>query len=149
MKKYLILLVGLVLVGCNSTNNYANKKTVISNMSDFLKVNESVCSKYKSSDKKLYGCGTSTSKDFELAKAKALLQAKVIVSDSLSNSIIKSENQKIKEDTKSGITREYTSNETNQIFETNLNNYKIVYDKTFVQSGKYRSYIVIEYKLDS
>ena len=31
------------------------------------------------------------------------------------------------------VTREYSSNETNQIFETNLNNYKIVYDKTFVQ----------------
>ena len=97
----------------------------------------------------IYGCGTSTSKDFELSKSKALLQAKVIVSDSLSNSIVKSESQKIKEDTKSGITREYISNETNQIFETNLNNYKIVYDKTFVQSGKYRSYIVIEYVLDS
>ena len=84
-----------------------------------------------------------------MSKSKALLQAKVIVSDSLSNSIVKSESQKIKEDTKSGITREYISNETNQIFETNLNNYKIVYDKTFVQSGKYRSYIVIEYVLDS
>ena len=59
------------------------------------------------------------------------------------------ENQKVKEDTKSGVTREYTSNETNQIFETNLNNYRIVYDKTFIQSGKYRSYIVIEYVLDS
>ena len=147
--KYLTILIGLLLVGCNSTNNYANKKTVISNMSDFLKVNESVCSKYKSTDKIIYGCGTSTSKDFELSKSKALLQAKVIVSDSLSNSIIKTENQKIKEDTKSGITREYSSNETNQIFETNLNNYRIVYDKTFVQSGKYRSYIVIEYTLDS
>ena len=147
--KYLTILIGLLLVGCNSTNNYANKKTVISNMSDFLKVNESVCSKYKSTDKIIYGCGTSTSKDFELSKSKALLQAKVIVSDSLSNSIIKTENQKIKEDTKSGITREYSSNETNQIFETNLNNYRIVYDKTFVQSGKYRSYIVIEYILDS
>ena len=147
MKKITILILGLLLVGCSQ--NYAEKKTVISNMSDFLKVNESVCSKYKSTDKRVYGCGTSTSKDFELSKSKALLQAKVIVSDSLSNSIIKTENQKIKEDTKSGITREYSSNETNQIFETNLNNYRIVYDKTFVQSGKYRSYIVIEYNLDS
>ena len=116
-------------------------------MSDFLKVNESVCGQFKSTDKILYGCGTSTSKDFELAKSKALLQAKVLVSDSLSNSVIKSENQKVKEDTKSGIVREYTSNETNQIFETSLNNYRIVYDKTFVQSGKYRSYIVIEYDI--
>ena len=148
MKSILIIFFGLILVGC-SQSNYAKKKTVISNMSDFLKVNEAVCSKYKSTDKKIYGCGTSTSKDFELSKSKALLQAKVIVSDSLSNSIVKSESQKIKEDTKSGITREYISNETNQIFEINLNNYKIVYDKTFVQSGKYRSYIVIEYVLDS
>ena len=148
MKKIIILLIGLALTGC-AQSNYASKKTVISNMTDFLKVNESVCGKYKSSEKKLYGCGTSTSKDFEIAKSKALLNAKVIVSDSLSNSIIKNENQKVKEDTKNGVTREYSSNETNQIFETNLNNYKIVYDKTFVQSGKYRSYIVIEYTLDS
>ena len=148
MKKVIVLLIGLVLTGC-AQSNYASKKTVISNMTDFLKVNESVCGKYKSSEKKLYGCGTSTSKDFEIAKSKALLNAKVIVSDSLSNSIIKNENQKVKEDTKNGITREYSSNETNQIFETNLNNYKIIYDKTFVQNGKYRSYIVIEYKLDT
>jgi hypothetical protein len=148
MKKVIVLLIGLILTGC-AQSNYASKKTVISNMTDFLKVNESVCGKYKSSEKKLYGCGTSTSKDFEIAKSKALLNAKVIVSDSLSNSIIKNENQNVKEDTKNGVTREYSSNETNQIFETNLNNYKIVYDKTFVQAGKYRSYIVIEYKLDS
>ena len=148
MKSLLVLLVGVMLVGC-SQSNYAKKKTTISNMSEFLKVNESVCSKFKSNDKKIYGCGTSTSKDFELSKSKALLSAKIIVSDSLSNSLIKSENQKVKEDTKNGIVREYTSNETNQIFETNLNNYRIVYDKTFVHSGKYRSYVVIEYILES
>ena len=148
MKSILVLLVGLMLVGCSQTN-YAKKKTTISNMSEFLKVNESVCSQFKSTSKKIYGCGTATSKDFELSKSKSLLNAKILVSDSLSNSLIKTENQKIKEDTKNGIVREYTSNETNQIFETNLNNYRIVYDKTFVQSGKYRSYIVIEYVLES
>ena len=148
MKSILVLLVGVMLVGC-SQSNYAKKKTTISNMSEFLKVNESVCSQFKSNDKKIYGCGTSTSKSFELAKSKALLQAKVLVSDSLSNSLIKNESQTIKEDTKSGITKTYNSNEVAQIFETNLNQYKIVYDKTFVQGGKYRSYIVIEYKLDT
>ncbi len=148
MKSMLVLLVGVMLVGCSQTN-YAKKKTTISNMSEFLKVNESVCSQFKSTSKKIYGCGTATSKDFELSKSKSLLNAKILVSDSLSNSLIKTENQKIKEDTKNGIVREYTSNETNQIFETNLNNYRIVYDKTFVQSGKYRSYIVIEYVLES
>ena len=148
MKSMLVLLVGVMLVGC-SQSNYAKKKTTISNMSEFLKVNESVCSQFKSNDKKIYGCGTSTSKSFELAKSKALLQAKVLVSDSLSNSLIKNESQTIKEDTKTGINKSYTSNEVAQIFETNLNQYKIVYDKTFVQGGKYRSYIVIEYKLDT
>ena len=148
MRTILVLLVGLVLVGCSS-KNIAKNKTIINNMSDFLKVNEAVCSKYRSTDKVLYGCGTSTSKSFELAKSKALLQAKVLVSDSLSNSLIKNESQTIKEDTKTGINKSYTSNEVAQIFETNLNQYKIVYDKTFVQGGKYRSYIVIEYKLDT
>ena len=148
MKSLLVLLVGVMLVGC-SQSNYAKKKTTISNMSEFLKVNESVCSQFKSTSKKIYGCGTATSKDFELSKSKSLLNAKILVSDSLSNSLIKTENQKIKEDTKNGIVREYTSNETNQIFETNLNNYIIVYDKTFVHSGKYRSYVVIEYILES
>ena len=148
MKSLLVLLVGVMLVGC-SQSNYAKKKTTISNMSEFLKVNESVCSQFKSNDKKIYGCGTSTSKSFELAKSKALLQAKVLVSDSLSNSLIKNESQTIKEDTKTGINKSYTSNEVAQIFETNLNQYKIVNDKTFVQGGKYRSYIVIEYKLDT
>lgn len=148
MRTILVLLVGLILVGCSS-NNIAKNKTTISNMSDFLKVNEAVCSKYKSTDSKIYGCGTSTSKSFELAKSKALLQAKVLVSDSLSNSLIKNESQTIKEDTKTGINKSYTLNEVAQIFETNLNQYKIVYDKTFVQGGKYRSYIVIEYKLDT
>ena len=148
MKHLIIIVFGLMLVGC-SQSNYAQKKTVISNMSDFLKVNESVCSKYKSTDKKMYGCGTSTSKDFELAKSKALLQAKVIVSDSLSNSLVKNESLIVKEDTKTGITKSYNSNEATQIFETNLNQYKIVYDKTFVQSGKYRSFIVIKYSLET
>ena len=147
MRTILVLLVGLVLVGCSS-NNIAKNKTTISNMADFLKDNDAVCSKYKSTDSKIYGCGTATSKSFELSKSKSLLQAKVIVSDSLSNSLVKNESQTIKEDSK-GISQSYNSNEVSQIFETNLNQYKIVYDKTFVQNGKYRSYIVIEYKLET
>ena len=72
MKSILVLLVGVMLVGCSQTN-YAKKKTTISNMSEFLKVNESVCSQFKSTSKKIYGCGTATSKDFELSKSKSLL----------------------------------------------------------------------------
>ena len=49
MRTILVLLVGLVLVGCSS-KNIAKNKTIINNMSDFLKVNEAVCSKYRSTD---------------------------------------------------------------------------------------------------
>ena len=45
MKIIIIITVGLILAGC-SQSNYASKKTVISNMTDFVKVNESVCGKY-------------------------------------------------------------------------------------------------------
>ena len=148
MRIILVFLFGLVLVGCSS-NNIAKNKTVISNNADFLKINEQICNKYKSNDNKLYGCGTSTSKSFELSKSKALLQAKVIVSDSLSNSLVKNESLIVKEDTKTGITKSYNSNEASQIFETSLSQYKIIYDKTFVQGGRYRSYVVIEYKLET
>ena len=92
MRIILVFLFGLVLVGCSSNNLAKNKTTISSNM-EFLKINEQVCKKYKSTDDKIYGCGTSTSKSFELAKSKALLNAKVIVSDSLSNSLIKNESQ--------------------------------------------------------
>ena len=147
MRNFILILIGFVLVGCSSSN-IAKNKTTITNQADFVKVNESICKKYKSTDKILYGCGSATSKSFDLAKSKALLNSKVIVSDSLSNSIVKNESQTVSENSK-GIVRDYNSTETGQIFETNLNQYKIVYDKTFVQSGKYRSFIVIAYSLES
>ena len=147
MKNIILVLIGFILVGCSSSNISKNK-TTITNQADFVKVNESICKKYKSTDKILYGCGSATSKSFDLAKSKALLNSKVIVSDSLSNSIVKNESQTVSENSK-GIVRDYNSTETGQIFETNLNQYKIVYDKTFVQSGKYRSFIVIAYSLES
>ena len=127
MRIILVFICGLVLVGCSSNNIAKNKTTISSNM-EFLKINEKVCGEYKSTDDKIYGCGTSSSKSFELAKAKSLLNAKVIVSDSLSNSLIKNESQTIKEDTKTGISKTYDSSEVAQIFETSLNQYKIVYD---------------------
>ena len=147
MKNIILVLIGFILVGCSSSNISKNK-TTITNQADFVKVNESICKKYKSDNKTLFGCGSATSKSFDLAKSKALLNAKVIVSDSLSNSIVKNESQTISE-TDKVIKKEYNSTETGQIFETNLNQYKIVYDKTFVQSGKYRSFIVIKYSLET
>ena len=81
MRNLILILIGFVLVGCSSSN-IAKNKTTITNQADFVKVNESICKKYKSTDKILYGCGSATSKSFDLAKSKALLNSKVIVSDS-------------------------------------------------------------------
>lgn len=139
----------LFLYSCSSNKNFAEKKTIINDMSDFLKINETVCSKYKSTDKTLYGCGSATSSDFNLSISKALLDAKVFVADTLSNSVIKNESSTIKEDTKTGIVRSYDSNEKSQIFEVSITKYKVVFQKTFVQSGKYRSYVVIQYNLET
>ena len=146
-KLLLLVLCAVLLQNCSATNISKNK-TTITNQADFVKVNESICKKYRSTNKVLYGCGSASSKSFDLAKAKALLNSKVIVSDALSNSIVKKESQTISENAK-GIVRDYNSTETGQIFETNLNLYKIVYDKTFVQSGKYRSFVVIKYNLET
>ena len=146
MRNVILILVSFILIGCSS--NISKNKTTLTNQSDFVKVNESICKKYKSTNKILYGCGTASSKSFDLAKSKALLNSKVIVSDSLSNSIVKNESQTVSENSK-GIVRDYNSTETGQIFETSLSQYKIVYDKTFVQNGKYRSFIVIAYSLES
>lgn len=147
--RYLIILMALFLYSCSSNKNFAEKKTIINDMSDFLKINETVCSKYKSTDKTLYGCGSATSSDFNLSISKALLDAKVFVADTLSNSVIKNESSTIKEDTKAGIVRSYDSNEKSQIFEVSITKYKVVFQKTFVQSGKYRSYVVIQYNLET
>ena len=146
MRNVILILVSFILIGCSG--NISKNKTTLTNQSDFVKVNESICKKYKSTNKILYGCGTASSKSFDLAKSKALLNSKVIVSDSLSNSIVKNESQTVSENSK-GIKREYNSTESGQIFETSLSQYKIVYDKTFVQNGKYRSFIVIAYSLES
>jgi len=146
MRNVILILVSFILIGCSS--NISKNKTTLTNQADFVKVNESICKKYKSTNKILYGCGTASSKSFDLAKSKALLNSKVIVSDSLSNSIVKNESQTVSE-TDKGIKRDYNSTETGQIFETSLSQYKIVYDKTFVQNGKYRSFIVIAYSLES
>ena len=146
MRIILVFLFGLVLVGCSSNNLAKNKTTISSNM-EFLKINEQVCKKYKSTDDKIYGCGTSTSKSFELAKSKALLNAKVIVSDSLSNSLIKNESQTIKEDTKTGITKTYDLTADSKLEEVSIAGYKIVHKKVLKEKNGWRTMVLLEYKI--
>ena len=140
--KYISLILITILTACSS--NYVKKKTIINDNSDLLKLNAEICNKYKSDESKTYGCGSGLSSDLEVSKTKSLLNAKVNVADVVGSSILKSEKQTRTENTK-GVNSKYQTIEENKILETSLNNYKVVFTKTFKQGNKFRTYTVIKY----
>jgi hypothetical protein len=140
--KYISLILITILTACSS--NYVEKKTIINDNSDLLKLNAEICNKYKSDESKTYGCGSGLSSDLEVSKTKSLLNAKVNVADVVGSSILKNEKQTRTENTK-GVNSKYQTIEENKILETSLNNYKVVFIKTFKQGNKFRTYTVIKY----
>ena len=140
--KYISIMLITILTACSS--NYAEKKTIINDNSDLLKLNAEICNKYKSDESKTYGCGSGLSSDLEVSKTKSLLNAKVNVADVVGSSILKSEKQTRTENSK-GVNSKYQTIEENKILETSLNNYKVVFTKTFKQGNKFRTYTVIKY----
>ena len=148
MKKIYILL--LVLLGACTSNNlaYLEDKQTLSGNTELLKVNSDICNQFKSTDKEFYSCGSGFSSDLELAKSKAILNAKINIADKISSTVLKNERQTIAETTKEGLVKNYSSDESNQIFETSLNRYVVIYDKSFLDTGKYRSFVVIKYQVN-
>ena len=148
MKKIYILL--LVLLGACTSNNlaYLEDKQTLNGNTELLKVNSDICNQFKSTDKEFYSCGSGFSSDLELAKSKAILNAKNNIADKISSTVLKNERQTIAETTKEGLVKNYSSDESNQIFETSLNRYVVVYDKSFLDTGKYRSFVVIKYQVN-
>jgi hypothetical protein len=140
--KYISIILITILTACSS--NYAEKKTIINDNSDLLKINAEICNKYKSDESKTYGCGSGLSSDLEVSKTKSLLNAKVNVADVVGSSILKSEKQTRTENSK-GVNSKYQTIEENKILETSLNNYKVVFNKTFKHGNKFRTYTVIKY----
>ena len=140
--KYISIILITILTACSS--NYVEKKTIINDNSDLLKLNAEICNKYKSDESKTYGCGSGLSSDLEVSKTKSLLNAKVNVADVVGSSILKSEKQTRTENSK-GVNSKYQTIEENKILETSLNNYKVVFTKTFKHGNKFRTYTVIKY----
>ena len=97
---------------------------------------------------KTFGCGSAISSDLEVSRTKALLNAKVNVADIVGSSILKSEKQSRSETIK-GIKSTYKTTEENKILETSLNNYQVVFTKTFKQGNQFRTYTVIKYENQS
>lgn len=149
MKKVILGASLLFLGACAGNLSKLDNKTQIDGNEDLIKAASLICNEYKSTDVVLYGCGSGVSSDLELSKSKAILQAKMSVADVLSNSLLKKEQLQTKETSKDGVSREYNSDEKNQIFEQSLTGYKVVYDKQFTDQGRFRSFIVIEYKKKS
>ena len=148
MRKIYILV--LVLLGACTSNNlaYLEDKQTLNGNTELLKVNSDICNQFKSTDKEFYSCGSGFSSDLELAKSKAILNAKINIADKISSTVLKNERQTIAETTKEGLVKNYSSDESNQIFETSLNRYVVVYDKSFLDVGKYRSFVVIKYQFN-
>ena len=51
--------------------------------------------------------------------------------------------------TEQGVNKKFDSNSSSQVFETTLNKYQIIYDRSFYESGKYRSFVIIKYIVNS
>lgn len=140
----------IILLGACSSNNlaYLEDKQTLNGSTELLKVNSDICNQFKSTDKEYYSCGSGFSSDLELAKSKAIFNAKINIADKISSTVLKNEKQTIAETTKEGLIKNYSSDEFNQIFETSLNRYVVVYDKSFLDAGKYRSFVVIKYQVN-
>jgi len=144
--RYISIAIILFMTACSK--NFADKKTVINSGSDLLKLNSEICNKYKSNKLNTFGCGSAISSDLEVSRTKALLNAKVNVADIVGSSILKSEKQS-RSETNKGIKSTYKTTEENKILETSLNNYQVVFTKTFKQGSQFRTYTVIKYETQS
>ena len=147
--KYFLIFFSVLLVGCSSTSKLSklDNKVSIQGGSELIKIQNQICSEFKSEDKLLYSCGSGYSSDIQLSKKKSLLDSKVKLQDKISSMIVKSEIQNIEEDSKTGLKKKYSSEEQSSFSESYLNGYQVVFDKTFLYKSKYYSFVVIKYQL--
>jgi hypothetical protein len=144
--RVLLVILGLILSSCSSSNlSKLNDKNSISSGTDLIQTYSVVCSEYKSTNTEFFSCGSGFSNDLDLSKAKAILQAKLNIADVLGSTVIKNEKEQVTESTKDGLNKRYDSNISSQVFETTLNKYQVVWDKSFYENGKYRSFVIIKY----
>lgn len=144
--RILIVILVLILSGCSSSNlSKLDEKNTLSGGTDLIQTASIICNEYKSTNTEFFSCGSGFSSDLDLSRQKAILQAKINVADKLASTIVKNEKETILETTKDGLNKKYDSNVSSQVFETTLNKYVVVYDKSFYEAGRYRSFVVIKY----
>jgi hypothetical protein len=149
MRFLLIIVATLGLFNCSSNMAKLEDKNTINGGPDLISTYAMICNEHKSTEKEFYSCGSGYSSDLDLARNKAILQAKTNIADKISSTVLKNEKEVIVETTKEGVNKKFDSNSSSQVFETTLSKYQIVYDKSFYESGKYRSFVIIKYTVDS
>jgi hypothetical protein len=147
---YGFILLSLLTFSCSS-NNLAKleDKSTLSSGVDLITTYSLICNEYKSTEQDLFSCGAGFSSDLDLSKSKAILNAKVNIADRLSSTILKNEKEIVVETTKNGLDKKFESNSSNQVFEQSLNKYILVYEKSFWENGKYRSFVILKYSISS
>jgi len=120
-------------------------EVMLNGNSQLVQVNYEICSDYKTTLVKVFGCSSSFSKDLEISKSKSLLNAKSEIIDTYNASFNQSQ-QMTSSDNKKGIDLDYDSKIVNTIDETFLN-YKVEYTKSFQEANGFRTFTVISMEL--
>jgi len=144
MKNLLIVSCLLFLIGCSQTK-MVKDEVMLNGNNQLVQVNYEICSEYKTTSAKVFGCSSSFSKSLEISKDKSLLNAKSDVIDTYNSSFNQSQ-QMTSSDNNKGIVLDYDNKIVNVIDDTFLN-YKIEYSKTFQESNGFRTFTVISMEL--
>ena len=144
MRILLIILVGLLLSNC--TNSYVKNKKSINSPNDLMKFTNIWCDKNKSTDKIIKMCGTGFSRDLTISESKAIMYAKLKISDIIQHTLMRSEKITHKEDGK-GVVKSYEMTADNQLIEATISGYKIVSKKVMKEKNGWRTMVLLTYDL--
>jgi len=120
MRILLIILVGLLLSNC--TNSYVKNKKSINSPNDLMKFTNIWCDKNKSTDKIIKMCGTGFSRDLTISESKAIMYAKLKISDIIQHTLMRSEKITHKEDGK-GVVKSNEIKEENKLIKATISGY--------------------------
>jgi len=152
MKSLILCMVSLVAVGCGTKAidplaKYENKTAIVGNQ-DLIKTQHEICKSFKSDEfeKVVYSCGSGFSSDLNISRSKSILDSKIRLQDKLSSTISKSETNNVEDTDKNGVRKKYSSEEASRFDEVMLENYDIVYEKSFMHKSRFYTFVVIKFK---
>ena len=144
MKILSIIIIGLLLSNC--TNSYVKNKKSITSPNDLMKFTNIWCDKNKSTDRIIKMCGQGWSKDLNISESKAIIDAKLKIADITQHTLVSNEEITHKENSK-GVVKSYEKKANNILEEATISGYKIVSKKVMKEKNRWRTMVLLEYKL--